>query len=633
MAMLQSVTVAGGGGWSPGDAACGVIVNTPGAPKHAGILAEPYRLTKFEIQLACSDGLERDIVFRTKGPDGQASFGKEVYFNYTQKGQHNLEVFVCPTKYARVSEDVIDDVSWCTANFGPQVYKLPVIVTYVRREIRSLPTEEREQYFNAIWIMANVTTEDGQKTYGPKYHNYYEFVAKHWAAVLATPCDLGHWGPALVTFHRLFTKEFENSIQSIYPHLSLPYWDYFIDAEMEDPTKSIMWSNDFYGSMHGDPNDDWIVKDGKFAFWRVPHGEEAQYWGNYSWGPEEPKLGPTVVGLNPYGFMRSPNNMNKGRYLTRIGQFGNNFYPFASYKNWTMCRDEPQFGLYSRCLDASSTHPALHMGVGGNSGLPLWEEYKDIVDCGELPEADCYRAFQFAQELSGPARWTGFFEGCITCDKKCASWKQDPSECQCECVKDQEPRCNPGEVFRRTMSKLFVDPAKLPGYTGDYMVNKTKEFAKYTLCAPANAQGDYYDLAASALDPLFWTHHAMLDRLSVGYKWTYESTAWTNMSFTFPSPDSSVYPDFLSTTNILEPALGNASLSFYAGVFAPGDSNPSGVCVGHGLYDSVARGAFSGVFDALPAGRPHTNWDVVTSLDHEMYELAKADYIYDVYQL
>lgn len=623
-----------GGAWALGGlGGCGIDVQTPGAPKHAGVLAEPYRLTRFVITLSCSDGLDRDVVLRTRGPNRQVAFGREVFFNFTSKGRHEIEVGACPAEFA--DKNAGPEEAWCGSKLGAQVRRVPVAVTYVRREIRAIPREEREQYFDAVKIMGRLSTEEGRERYGPKYLSYQEIVAKHWAGVLAVPCDLGHWGPALVTYHRLAVKEFENAVQSIHPHLSQPYWDIFVDGELDDPAASEIWSDAYYGSRKGDAHDDWIVKDGQFAYWTVAHGAQAEYWANKTWGPEAVPLGPVTAkhGINPYGMMRSANNMNRGRYLTRVGVFGDNYYPMATYKNWTMCRDMPQFGLYSRCLDASSTHPALHMGLGGNSGLPLWKDVRPAVSCGGLTEHDCGRAFKFAQELSGPSRWTGLFEGCIVCDKKCHSFQQEPEECACTCT-NELPRCDPGEVFRRTMSKLFIDPAKLPGYDGrEDMVNKTKEFARLTVCAPGNAQGDYYDLAGSAWDPVFWPHHAMLDRLTIGYKMTYKSTPWTGMSFTFPSPDDAAYPDFLSTTNILEAALGEASKSMYAGVHAPGDRNPTGVCVGHGLHDTVARGAFSRVFDSLPADRPHTNWDVTRTYETEMNDIFGADYIYDTYQL
>ena len=45
---------------------------------------------------------------------------------------------------------------------------------YVRRELRQLRTEDREEYFDAMEIVAKTSMQDGQMLYGKKFYNFEE---------------------------------------------------------------------------------------------------------------------------------------------------------------------------------------------------------------------------------------------------------------------------------------------------------------------------------------------------------------------------------------------------------------------------------------------------------------------------
>ena len=57
------------------------------------------------------------------------------------------------------------------------------------------------------------------------------------------------------------------------PTVSLPYWDSRLDQPLRDPTRSIIWSPQFLGTVKG------RVTNGPFAFWQTPAGPLARNGG------------------------------------------------------------------------------------------------------------------------------------------------------------------------------------------------------------------------------------------------------------------------------------------------------------------------------------------------------------------
>lgn len=52
----------------------------------------------------------------------------------------------------------------------------------------------------------------------------------------------------LTTCHKTFSL-----LQSVDPSVTSPYWDFIEDSTLDSPGASAIWTNDFYGSMIGDP--------------------------------------------------------------------------------------------------------------------------------------------------------------------------------------------------------------------------------------------------------------------------------------------------------------------------------------------------------------------------------------------
>ena len=74
-----------------------------------------------------------------------------------------------------------------------------------------------------------------------------------------------HRGPAFGPWHREFLLQVESDLRSIDSALSIPYWDWTEDAALPDPTKSVIWRDDFLGG-NGVEAQEWQVETGAFAF-------------------------------------------------------------------------------------------------------------------------------------------------------------------------------------------------------------------------------------------------------------------------------------------------------------------------------------------------------------------------------
>ncbi|KAK6038030.1 common central domain of tyrosinase, partial [Cooperia oncophora] len=84
-----------------------------------------------------------------------------------------------------------------------------------------------------------------------------------------------HSGPAFTLWHREYLKRFELIIRHYLPdpNMGVPYWDSTLDAELPEPSDSIMFSNIFLG----ETNDDGFVVTGPYANWTTMEGRASIY--------------------------------------------------------------------------------------------------------------------------------------------------------------------------------------------------------------------------------------------------------------------------------------------------------------------------------------------------------------------
>ena len=225
------------------------------------------------------------------GADGD-SVGGELMMVFKNVGTYRVRVLV------------VDDLK------PTEILEKSFYSRYVRRSIRSLTTVDRDTYLDAFKLMLTMGKDEGMHRYGSAYRSVDYFVGVHLERAGAREVDKMHDGMGFLTQHVALTNEFELSLQTISPKLSVPYWDYTYDAEVVRRNQGdlpMLWAQDVW-------RDDWFgnatasrrhtVTTGRFAYQQIT------------------KVGPqSVITHNAYGYMRAPWNVNRSPYLTRVHKF------------------------------------------------------------------------------------------------------------------------------------------------------------------------------------------------------------------------------------------------------------------------------------------------------------------------
>lgn len=128
--------------------------------------------------------------------------------------------------------------------FGNFVWAADHLV--VRKNVVDLTPEEKIEFVNAIKTLKHTIKP------GHKISIYDEFVAQHVAAMglMSTDAegpaaghDGAHESAILLPWHREFIDRFEKALQSVNPHVTLPYWDWTNPEALD-----VMFQDDFLGS-------------------------------------------------------------------------------------------------------------------------------------------------------------------------------------------------------------------------------------------------------------------------------------------------------------------------------------------------------------------------------------------------
>ena len=263
-----------------------------------------------------------------------------------------------------------------------------LLVRYVRREIRDLTQEDRNRYLDALVKMWEIEGVDGRRKYSSKYISSNELLALHGTNSALRDNDHFHNGAGFLAQHlRLDTMVLE-SVQSIDPRVSTPYWDWTIEmamvdaGELESPFESPLWTAEWFGSLNyaEDPVvvgphyglstteffdkgfENWAIQDGRWAFAKVRKFKDTD--------PDR-----DMYPRNSYGFLRSPWNNNPSPYVTRV-----NFAyvkdavdaGLSPAKSWPTCSDLYEFiqpattaVAFMTHLEDMTVHANIHQCLGG----------------------------------------------------------------------------------------------------------------------------------------------------------------------------------------------------------------------------------------------------------------------------
>ena len=154
---------------------------------------------------------------------------------------------------------------------------------------------------------------------------------------------------------------------------------------------------------------------------------------------------------SPHGLLRSPWNNNPSRRITRHSKSCGSTTTFET-RVWPLCLDAPAYLLWYACIDPT-IHTWAHSFLGG-----IWNSPRNLSRVG------CY----LENAVAVPELWE---HGCVVCPARCA-----------------------------------------PGATCACRANKAACPLSRALIEPTSTYGDFADSWASPNDPIFFFHHANLDR-------------------------------------------------------------------------------------------------------------------------
>ncbi|CAM9515381.1 unnamed protein product [Scytosiphon promiscuus] len=403
--------------------------------------------------------------------------------------------------------------------------EVQIFCKYVRREIRSLFDEERDQMFDAMKVMWDVEIEEGKDLYGPDYLDVWTIDMFHQVGASDILCDHLHDGIGFGITHSMVTMMFENSLQLINPMLALPYWDFTIEGAVVDlefdgdytrlAEASPLWGPDWFG---GVDTSDYQVKDGR--------------WGSLPVQviPDEARLD---LGADVYGRMRSPWNVNSRPYLSRglgemCGLDSTEFYTwpgcsshydlqdiFTSYYGYTWWS---QYG----------PHGPVHVWVGGN--FDCEEDLDTVLDIvGEdyrlsmsgylfVKRKDMFRDAMF--------KCRGYADPTV-------SQKDILTSGMCGCLDlDLSPD---GEDY----IGVFENFSSFYTFNQEF-TEEEKRILASQWCNGQVAMGESSQ-SSSPLDPTFWSMHPTMERLLVfkllagtftDWSWPDEVGPWVGMDGT-----------------------------------------------------------------------------------------------------
>ena len=189
------------------------------------LLMEPYRETTIRISNSNKDlfghhqceyswmiynsgGSDDDMMGSMDGTSSangilhSSSGSYDDYLVYTHKGGAGKIVVT-------VSED-------CQGSYSRAQSQL-LYVKYIRRELRSLIDEDREELLDAIQILYNTSTVDGIAMYGETYKSVHYFTAVHVDGAGNPVCDEFHAGAGYLNNHVYMGNYFEQALQAVNP--------------------------------------------------------------------------------------------------------------------------------------------------------------------------------------------------------------------------------------------------------------------------------------------------------------------------------------------------------------------------------------------------------------------------------
>jgi len=461
-----------------------------------GYLVEPHKPTKLSMGGDLSDISNLEMTCEAKHiQSGDIVTGTPL--------TKNTE---CSMMFSEVGDYVVANTLTNLENQWTYTSYVEVRSRYVRRDIRKLGGSDLSAYLDAARTLYDVSTEEGQSLYGSNYKDMAYFTKVYVTnSVPDKQHDRFHDGMGFLSQHIALTSEYERALQAVNPSVALPFWDFTQDMVMikkkakvekkaidyQDLWTLDLWTEDYFGvtdtTLH-------TVTEGRFAYLSIP------------------KLSVTTTtshSKNPYGYMRSPWNLETSAYVSRYHtSCGEDLGVLDTDESteWPSCRLHHQavtdISAYAEFVGylANDGHSGVHRMIGGSGGdCDDWSDMKLLLG----PE----RVIDLKTMSTVIGRHVWREEMCKEpSSSECidsTTGEQTSSSCKMYCTGCHEDKFTADEMSK--YQSLFSSFDDATHFQSAQMVRKV-------FCDSTILLGDHGD-ASSASDVSFWPIHPTLERL------------------------------------------------------------------------------------------------------------------------
>jgi hypothetical protein len=146
--------------------------------------------------------------------------------------EFNAQGIKLVTSFGKIGKHVISVNVMTKKGVFLNTFNVDVSCLYVKRELRTLTVEDRENFLNAMYEMWKLGTMKGREKYGEEFTGIDRFVYIHTREATGDiNCDKWHEGTGFLTHHLALTTSFDLSLRAIDKRVSIPYWDFTIEGE------------------------------------------------------------------------------------------------------------------------------------------------------------------------------------------------------------------------------------------------------------------------------------------------------------------------------------------------------------------------------------------------------------------
>jgi hypothetical protein len=375
-----------------------------------------------------------------------------------------------------------------------------VICMYVRREIRSLSLSDLNKTLDVMLEIYTLGEEEGRAKYGDNFHSSTHFTEWHFFNAAQRDADHIHEGMGFLPQHIKETNQFELAMQAIDPSITLPYWDFTIEGEAGLAIyNSTIFTPEIFGSCP-------LPKDMDLGFSYSKDSMLDAAIPNGRWAKIKADLNTKYSDMNqPYGYLRSPWNMNPNPYISRYTYTGESYKlpTCSSYINLLEMSKKTTF-LSEVAFD---THGTTHTLPGGLIGCELLLSFIDLGYVRNATALNLCATWPFVIKNLYRYHFVALPTNCVARSYDFNGIDGCPFIC-----KDTEAVGVAAAIFMGDYGYTMTDP-----YTGN--ISPNTYIADFICNGNASKiyTGDHLE-SASPADPSFWPIHPTVDRaLQVKY--------------------------------------------------------------------------------------------------------------------